>query len=93
MNYKLKYNSKISNIKDGIYLNFEDLACSIFSRKDYQNLKKIQPIAQDFDEWFNRISSKLKLILEESESDGYHDFGDFRIYLLKEDDENGEKEN
>ena len=35
MNYKLKYNSITNSIKDGIYLNFEDLVHSIFSRKDY----------------------------------------------------------
>ena len=35
MNYKLKYNGITNNIKDGIYLNSEDLVYSIFSRKDY----------------------------------------------------------
>lgn len=36
------------------------------------------------------MSQKLKLILEESKSDGYHDFGDFRIYLLEDEDNKGE---
>ena len=90
MNYKLKYNSIANNIKDGIYLNFDDLTHSIFSIKDYQNLRKIQPINSNFKEWFNTMSQKLKLILEESKSNGYHDFGDFRIYLLEEEDNKGE---
>ena len=90
MNYKLKYNGITNNIKDGIYLNFEDLVHSIFSIKDYQNLRKIQPISSDFEEWFNTMSQKLKLILEESKNDGYHDFGDFRIYLLEDEDNKGE---
>ena len=62
MNYKLKYNGITNNIKDGIYLNFEDLVYSIFSRKDYQNLRKIQPISSDFEEWFKEEYPNLSTV-------------------------------
>lgn len=94
MLYKLRYKIKEKQIRDGIYTNFEDLASGIFKENDYKTLRKMQRTALNtYNDWFNSMADMLKFVLEESSKDGYHDFGDFRIYLLKEDDDDGEKEN
>lgn len=85
MSYKLKYFNKTRTIRNGIYLNIEDLIAAMFNEMiEYKYYCSTVSTPLNFENFLKENQKQIENLINNAEND-YIDLGYCRISLIKED--------